>query len=57
MAAQNARVKVHTPANMLERRFGVWLGELPCSVAVLVLLIACIPIHAARRQLALSVAG
>ena len=29
VAAQNARVKVHTPANMLERRFGVWLGELP----------------------------
>eukprot|EP00891_Asterochloris_glomerata_P009333 jgi/Astpho2/9333/fgenesh1_pm.00142_%23_5_t len=26
VAAQNARVKVHTPANMLERRFGVWLG-------------------------------
>ena len=38
VAAQNARVKVHTPANMLERRFGVWLGELLCSVVVLVLL-------------------
>ena len=37
VAAQNARVKVHTPANMLERRFGVWLGELRRSVAVLVL--------------------
>ena len=39
VAAQNARVKVHTPANMLERRFGVWLGELLCSVTVLVLLL------------------
>ena len=45
VAAQNARGKVHTPANMLERRFGVWLGELPCSVAVLVLL-NCLHAHA-----------
>ena len=47
LAAQNAKVKVTSPANTMERRFSVWLGQ--CSLVFACLLMDC-SLHAEQAK-------